>query len=423
VQTDTQAPVAVLHENGTQMCVEPGLHCPLPSQAFEPTTASPSHIPGLHIVLTGYLRQPPAPSHFPSKPQVATGIVMQVVESRGVSPAVRLTQVPGELGAAHVLQPAVHASAQQTPSAQKPLAHSALQLHAIPTAFAAGTQGGRVDPAVTRIDRHVGADFADGRVAAIGPGRALAATAGARADDERKKRPHHDPPRHPRQRHFLLGQNAIPQRKFHVIMRVGTRATASCARHANDTCHRGSLGNLSGQERNMSLFAYRVTAHTKSILAPALLTAVGLVISGCAAGVKPTPTGTAGTGGGFGPGIGGTQGSAGSFGGGPPIGGFSGSATAPAAAASTPNTISSRRSPTVYLVVDRSGSMFDCLSTTTNVEPMCAPTAGSAMDTSWYKLKRRRARSSPAWRRTFIRVRDHLGQNETGAGCARPSTT
>jgi hypothetical protein len=38
--------------------------------------------------------------------------------------------------------------------------------------------------------------------------------------------------------------------------------------------------------------------------------------------------------------------------------------------------------PTVYLVVDRSGSMFDCLSTT-NVEPSC-PTQS---DTSWSKLK------------------------------------
>ena len=73
----------------------------------------------------------------------------------------------------------------------------------------------------------------------------------------------------------------------------------------------------------MSFFAYRVAAQRTSTLAPillTLLTTVGLVISGCAAGVKPTPTGTAGTGGSFGPGIGGTQGSAGSSGGsGPPI--------------------------------------------------------------------------------------------------------
>jgi hypothetical protein len=39
--------------------------------------------------------------------------------------------------------------------------------------------------------------------------------------------------------------------------------------------------------------------------------------------------------------------------------------------------------PTVYVMVDRSGSMFDCISTTNQVEPSCATPA----DTSWTKLK------------------------------------
>ena len=39
--------------------------------------------------------------------------------------------------------------------------------------------------------------------------------------------------------------------------------------------------------------------------------------------------------------------------------------------------------PTVYVMVDRSGSMFDCISTTNQVEPSCATQA----DTSWTKLK------------------------------------
>ena len=237
MQTAKQLPVAALHENGTQMCVEPGLHCPLPSQAFEPTTASPSHMPGLHIVFTGYLRQPPAPSHLPSKPQVDAGIVAQVVESRGVAPAVRLTHVPSELGAAQVLQPPAHASAQQTPSTQKPLAHSALQLHAIPIAFARRNAGG----ASTPLSRpSIGTSTPPSPMDASPPsdlGRALAATVDAHAHDERKKRPCDYPPRHPRQRHFLLEQNAIPQGKFHGIMGSGTQAMASCARHANDTCH------------------------------------------------------------------------------------------------------------------------------------------------------------------------------------------
>ena len=39
--------------------------------------------------------------------------------------------------------------------------------------------------------------------------------------------------------------------------------------------------------------------------------------------------------------------------------------------------------PTVYVLVDRSGSMFDCLSTPSNSEPSCA----TATDTPWSKLK------------------------------------
>src|SRR5437667_272375 len=82
--TQTLAPGS--HENGTQILVARGLQRPAPSHAYEPTTASPSHMPGLHIVLTGYLRQPPLPSHLPSRPQVDTGETGQVVAARGVSP-------------------------------------------------------------------------------------------------------------------------------------------------------------------------------------------------------------------------------------------------------------------------------------------------------------------------------------------------
>jgi hypothetical protein len=134
----------------------------------------------------------------------------------------------------------------------------------------------------------------------------------------------------------------------------------------------------------MSLFAYRVAAQRKSTLAPVLLTAVGLVISACAAGVKPTPTGTAGTGGGFGPGIGGAQGSAGSSGGGPPVGGFGGIVVNPDAGACQQKEYTFEpKIPTVIVLVDRSGSMFDCISTSSNVEPSCA----TASDTAWAKLK------------------------------------
>ena len=53
-------------------------------------------------------------------------VFVHVVESRGSSPAVRITHVPTESGALQVLQPSVQAVVQQTPSTQKPLAHCAV---------------------------------------------------------------------------------------------------------------------------------------------------------------------------------------------------------------------------------------------------------------------------------------------------------
>src|SRR5436190_6696086 len=123
------------------MRVDPSLQCPAPSQAYSPTTASPSHVPGLHIVLAGYLRQAPLPSQVPSSPHVDAAVFAQVVESRGASPDERITQVPTLPVALHVLQPSVQAALQHTPSAQKPLAHSALQPQASLFAFVPATHG------------------------------------------------------------------------------------------------------------------------------------------------------------------------------------------------------------------------------------------------------------------------------------------
>ena len=78
--------------------------------------------------------------------------------------------------------------------------------------------------------------------------------------------------------------------------------------------------------------------------------------------------------------------------------------------------------PTVYILVDRSGSMFDCLATTTNVEAMCgANNQGSPMDTSWYKLKEAT--------RSVLKSLEHdvhfgfatiWGQNPAGGGMCPP---
>src|SRR5262252_2144703 len=111
-------------------------------------------MPGLHIVLTAYLLQPPMPSHLPSRPQVDTGETGQDVVSRAGSPTARLTQVPSVgPGIAQVLQPSVQATLQQTPSAQWPLPHWASQLQASPIALGASPaeHGGAVSIVSTRM--------------------------------------------------------------------------------------------------------------------------------------------------------------------------------------------------------------------------------------------------------------------------------
>ncbi|MGC4091046.1 MAG: vWA domain-containing protein [Polyangiaceae bacterium] len=61
----------------------------------------------------------------------------------------------------------------------------------------------------------------------------------------------------------------------------------------------------------------------------------------------------------------------------------SGGATGTAGACQMANYNFEPKQPTVYVMVDRSGSMFDCLSTTTTTEPSCT----TPDDTAWVKLK------------------------------------
>ncbi len=124
LHSSKQAPVVGLHENGTQMSVAPGLQRPAPSHANEPTTASPSQLPLLQSVPTTCLRQLPAPSHLPSRPQVLAAVAAQVVALRGLPPAAMPTHDPAFPGAEHVLHPSVQAVLQHTPSTQNPLAQS-----------------------------------------------------------------------------------------------------------------------------------------------------------------------------------------------------------------------------------------------------------------------------------------------------------
>ena len=70
-----------------------------------------------------YLRQPPAPSQTPSVEQVATPWSTQTPRG-SAAPTGSGVQRPIDDGSAHDRQAPAHASAQQTPSTQKVLAHS-----------------------------------------------------------------------------------------------------------------------------------------------------------------------------------------------------------------------------------------------------------------------------------------------------------
>jgi hypothetical protein len=135
----------------------------------------------------------------------------------------------------------------------------------------------------------------------------------------------------------------------------------------------------------MNKVAYTLTLRARS--AGVLFTGAALIAAlGCSAGVKPNPTGAGGKGG-IGPlGTAGTSasGAAGTGSGGssgPPLGGFGGIVVNPDAGSCQHTAFTfDPKIPTVYLVVDRSGSMFHCLSATQNVCPNKA-------DTSWSTLK------------------------------------
>jgi len=133
----------------------------------------------------------------------------------------------------------------------------------------------------------------------------------------------------------------------------------------------------------MTHLAYVPVPQRKFALAAILFTAASMTL-GCKAGVRVTPTpGSAGSGG-SGSGTGGTTGIGGSSAGssGPGIGGFAGTINInPDAGACQQGSYTFEpKIPTVYLVVDRSGSMFQCI---VGGELVCSNKA----DTSWTTLK------------------------------------
>jgi hypothetical protein len=104
------------------------LQRPLPSHTLPPLT-----------VPAAWFWQTPAPLHVPSSPQVAASDFGHSPGARGASPRATNEQVPIAPGSAHDLHVSVQAALQQTPSAQKPLAHSPAHPHAWPLVFFAAS--------------------------------------------------------------------------------------------------------------------------------------------------------------------------------------------------------------------------------------------------------------------------------------------
>jgi len=117
-QVTTQACVAGSQLNGAHTVVGPGLHRPRPSQTSTPTTEPSEHDPGWHVVPATWLRQAPAPSHVPSRPQVDTSDIGHSVVARGAPPAGTKLQIPGEPWTLHAMHVPTQAVLQQTPSTQ-----------------------------------------------------------------------------------------------------------------------------------------------------------------------------------------------------------------------------------------------------------------------------------------------------------------
>src|SRR4051812_9753985 len=88
----------------------------------------------MQIVSAGYSAQPPRPSHDPVCPQALAATPWQTLWGSGFPWSVG-QQVPPRPTWLHDRQAPLHATLQQTPSAQKPVAHSVSAVQIAPRGF------------------------------------------------------------------------------------------------------------------------------------------------------------------------------------------------------------------------------------------------------------------------------------------------
>lgn len=105
----------------------------MPLHDRDDVSVEPVHVAAAHWIPAAYLRQPPAPSHIPSLPQVLAP--WSVHWFSGSVPVGTLVQVPRFPATAHDWQVPVHMVAQQIPCWHSPVMHSLPAPHARPLGF------------------------------------------------------------------------------------------------------------------------------------------------------------------------------------------------------------------------------------------------------------------------------------------------
>jgi len=124
-----QAPPA--QRNGVQSRRPGGLHVPRPSHVPGVLRRSPAQEGSTQTVSAAYFAQAPKPSHVPVSPHFAAPLSVQTFRGSGL-PWSMGQQVPSRPVWLHDTHAPWQASAQQTPSVQKPEAQSELFVQPVP---------------------------------------------------------------------------------------------------------------------------------------------------------------------------------------------------------------------------------------------------------------------------------------------------
>jgi len=106
---------------------------PVPLHDRDDVSVDPVQVVAAHCAPAAYLRQPPAPSHMPSLPQVF--MPWSVHWPSGSVPVGTLVQVPRFPATAHDWQVPVHVVAQQIPCWHSPVMQSPPAAHVKPVGF------------------------------------------------------------------------------------------------------------------------------------------------------------------------------------------------------------------------------------------------------------------------------------------------